>query len=146
MRKEPNLIMKCFRVMYFFHKKRIPLLPKALQWLIRITCSADIPINVTIGKGTVLKHNGLGVVIHEKAIIGENVIIMQNVTIGGRNGRGAPTIRNNVFIGSGACILGDIVIEENVMIGANAVVIKDVPANAVVGGVPGKIIKFSDGE
>ncbi|PRD46813.1 serine O-acetyltransferase [Sphingobacterium haloxyli] len=142
--KEPNLIMKCIRVMYTLYKKKVPAIPKVIQWFIRVTCSADIPPNVKIGKGTVLKHNGLGVVLHEKAVIGENVTIMHNVTIGGRNGRGAPTIENNVFIGSGACILGNINIGENAMIGANAVVIKDVLANTVVGGVPSKFIKSCD--
>lgn len=142
--KEPNLIMKCIRLMALLKRNNIPLLPKVIQWFIRITCSADIPVNIYIGENTVLKHNGLGVVLHEKAIIGENVTIMQNVTIGGRNGRGAPRIDNNVFIGSGACVLGDIIIGKNSMIGANAVVINDVPENAVVGGIPAKVLKYND--
>ncbi len=130
--------------MALLKRNKIPLLPKVIQWFIRITCSADIPVNIYIGENTVLKHNGLGVVLHEKAIIGENVTIMQNVTIGGRNGRGAPRIDNNVFIGSGACVLGDIIIGKNSMIGANAVVINDVPENAVVGGIPAKVLKYND--
>lgn len=141
---EPNLIMKCIRLMQFFCNKKIPLLPKIIQWFIRITCSADIPVNISIGRGTVLKHNGLGVVFHEKALIGSNVTIMQHVTLGGRNGRGAPIISDNVFIGTGACILGGVRIGRNAMIGANAVVISDVPDNAVVGGIPSKILKYLD--
>ncbi|WP_418359207.1 serine O-acetyltransferase [Sphingobacterium detergens] len=140
-----NLIMKCIGIMRLLKRKKIPILPKIVQWFIRITCSADIPINISIGKGSILKHNGLGVVLHEKAMIGENVVIMQNVTIGGRNGRGAPVIEDNVFIGAGACVLGDIVIGKNSSIGANAVVLKTVPENAVVVGVPGKIIKILEG-
>lgn len=128
--------------MQFLKRKGIPILPKITQWYIRITCSADIPINISIGKGSVLKHNGLGVVLHEKALIGENVVIMQNVTIGGRNGRGAPIIEDNVFIGAGACVLGGIVVGKNVSIGANAVVLKSVPENAVIVGVPGKVVKI----
>lgn len=143
---EPNLIMKSIRLMQFFQNKKIPLLPKVIQWFIRITCSADIPINISIGKGTVLKHNGLGVVFHEKALIGNHVTIMQHVTLGGRNGRGAPVIGDRVFIGTGACILGGIIIGKNAMIGANAVVITDVPDNAVVGGIPSKILKYLDEE
>lgn len=130
--------------MFFFYSKKVPLLPKIIQWFIRITCSADIPVNISIGKNTVLKHNGLGIVFHEKAIIGENVTIMQHVTLGGRNGRGAPIISDGVFIGTGACILGGVKIGKNAMIGANAVVITDVPDNAVVGGIPSKILKYLD--
>ncbi|MBK1897725.1 serine O-acetyltransferase [Chryseobacterium paridis] len=141
---EPNLIMKSIRLMQFLYNKKIPLLPKIVQWFIRITCSADIPVNISIGKGTVLKHNGLGVVFHEKALIGSNVTIMQNVTLGGRNGRGAPVIGDNVFIGTGACVLGGIIIGKDAMIGANAVVINDVPDKAVVGGIPAKIIRIDD--
>ena len=141
---EPNLIMKCIRLMQFLNRNKIPILPKVVQWFIRISCSADIPVNIQIGKNSVLKHNGLGVVLHEKASIAENVIIMQNVTIGGRNGRGTPRIENNVFIGSGACVLGDITIGANAMIGANAVVIKNVPENAVVGGIPATVLKYNN--
>lgn len=141
---EPNLVMKLIRLMNFFYSKKTPFLPKIIQWLIRIFCSADIPIGIKMGKNSILKHNGLGVVLHEKALIGENVTIMQNVTIGGRNGRGAPAIKDNVFIGVGACVLGNITIGENSMIGANAVVLKDIPKNVVVGGVPAKIIKELD--
>ncbi len=140
---EPNLIMKCIRIMQKLKRNRIPLLPKVVQWFIRISCSADIPLEIIIGKKSVLKHNGLGVVIHERAIIKDNVVIMQNVTIGGRNGRGAPVIEDNVFIGAGACILGDINIGKNASIGANAVVISTVPENAVVVGIPGKVVKIA---
>lgn len=139
---EPNLIMKSIRLMQKLRQKHIPVLPKIIQWFIRITCSADIPLDIKIGQNSVLKHNGLGVVLHEKALIGRDVILMQNVTIGGRNGRGAPTIEDNVFIGAGACILGDIVVGENSSIGANAVVLSSVPKNAVVVGIPGKVVKI----
>lgn len=141
---EPNLIMKSIRFMQRMRRNRIPLIPKFIQWFIRITCSADIPIDIKIGQNSVLKHNGLGVVLHEKTIIGNNVVIMQNVTMGGRNGRGAPIIEDNVFIGAGACILGEILIGANSMIGANAVVINDVASNTVVGGIPAKKLKNID--
>ncbi|MEN5380480.1 serine O-acetyltransferase [Sphingobacterium kitahiroshimense] len=141
--KEPNLIMKCIRLMEFLKRNKIPILPKVVQWFIRITCSADIPVNIQIGSNTVLKHNGLGVVLHEKAIIGENVTIMQNVTIGGRNGRGAPKIEDNVFIGAGACVLGNITVGKNSSIGANAVVINNFPENSVIVGIPGRVVKYA---
>lgn len=145
MSKESNMLMKFIKIMNFFYEKKIPLLPKLFLWMIRILFSADIPLGIKIGKGSIIKHNGLGVVLHNKCVIGENVTIMQNVTIGGRNGRGAPILENNVFVGVGACILGNVIIGENSMIGANAVVIKDVPKNVVVGGIPAKIIKEING-
>lgn len=130
--------------MTYLNQKKVPLCPKIVLWFIRIVFSCEIPVNVKIGKRTILKHNGLGVVIHEHAIIGEDVVIMQNVTIGGRNGRGAPTIGNNVFIGVGACILGNVKVGNYSSIGANAVVIMDIPDHAVAVGVPAKVIKINN--
>lgn len=72
--------------------------------------------------------------------IGSNFKCKHNVTLGD-NGHGIPTIGNNVFVGVGACILGNVVVGNNVIVGANAVVTKDVPDNCVVGGIPAKIIK-----
>ena len=94
-----------------------------------------------MGKGIYLGHNGLGCVIHERAVIGENTKIYQNVTIGGRGQSGCPAIGKNVFIGCGACILGGITIGDNANIGSNAVAIIDVPEGCTAVGVPAKIIK-----
>lgn len=110
----------------------------------RIIFTCDIPARVYIPKSTGLRHQGLGVVIHPCTIIGENVVIRQNVSIGtnakpGQSGL-APKIGNNVMIGAGACILGPITIGNNVSIGANAVVLCDVPDNSVAVGIPAKII------
>lgn len=74
--------------------------------------------------------------------IGENFTAMHSVTIGKKSG-GLPSIGNNVFIGCGACILGNISIGNNVKIGANAVVLKDVPDNSTVIGNPGHIVKLN---
>lgn len=135
--------MKFFRLMEFLYSKRVPVFPGLIMRVIRILYSCDLPYNLKLGQGVILKHNGLGVVIHPKAIIGENVQIYQNVSIAGRNNRGTPIIGNNVFIGAGACILGGINIGDNVSIGANSVVLSDIPNNATVVGVPGKIIKIN---
>lgn len=132
--------------MEFTHIKRIPLVPKIVQWIIRVICSADIPLNVRFGANSILKHNGLGVVLHEKVIIGDNVTIMHNVTLGGRNGRGAPIIEDGAFIGVGACVLGDIVVGRNSLVGANAVVINNVPENSIVGGIPARVLKSRNGK
>ena len=94
-----------------------------------------------IGKGTKFHHHALGCTVHPLATIGENCVIFTNVTIGrkwtnGKTGGGLPQIGNNVVIGAGAVLLGDIKIGDNAIIGANAVVLKDVPKNSIAVGVP----------
>lgn len=101
-----------------------------------------------IGKGFYIGHFGT-IVVHSSAVIGDNVNISQGVTIGATNRgnrQGIPTIGNQVYIGPGAKIIGKITVGNNVAIGANAVVTKDVPDNAVVAGVPAKIISMQGGE
>ena len=91
---------------------------------------------------TKLPHQGLGVVMHPGTLIGENCIIYQHTTFGQAHGSkadGAPTIGNNVMVGAGAVILGNVRIGNNVVIGANAVVLKDIPDNVLVAGVPAEI-------
>jgi len=105
---------------------------------IEIPFSIEIPFAVKIGAGLRLIHIH-GIVIHQSAIIGENCTIFHQVTIGTNEHRitynQAPRIGNNVYIGAGAKIIGDITIGNNVKIGANAVVTKDVPDNVVVVGI-----------
>lgn len=139
---EKNSLMKLIRAMNYFHEKKYKLLAGLIMRFVRIIYSCDIPPGVQIGKKVIFKHNGLGVVIHPASIIGDYTQIYQNVSIAGRHQRGVPQIGVNVFIGAGACILGGIKIGKNVIIGANCVVLSDIPDNAVVAGVPGKIIKF----
>lgn len=102
----------------------------------------EIHPGAVIGKNLFIDH-GFGVVIGETSIIGDNVIIYQGVTLGGTGkdtGKRHPNIGNNVFIGAGAKILGNITIGNNVKIGANAVVLKDVPDNVTAVGVPSQIV------
>ncbi|MEW4220647.1 serine O-acetyltransferase [Rossellomorea marisflavi] len=102
--------------------------------------NSEIHYPTKIGKNIILPHGGKGVIISSKAIIGDDVTIYQQVTIGTIDLGGiAPRIGNNVFIGAGAKILGPIVIGDGAKIGANAVVIKDVPANSTAVGVPAKL-------
>jgi serine O-acetyltransferase len=122
-------------------KRNIPFIPRLIQRCIRVIFSCEIPSTTSIGKGTVFVHNGLGVVVHGHAKIGENCRIYQNVTIGGRHNRGCPIIGDGVFIGAGACVLGGVRIGDGAMIGANAVVISDVPPKTVVGGIPAEVLK-----
>ena len=104
---------------------------------------ADIHPGATIGKSFFIDH-ATGVVIGETAIIGDHVIIYQGVTLGGvssSKGKRHPTIGNNVVIGTGAIVLGNITIGNNVRIGAGSVVLKDIPDDSTVVGVPGEIVK-----
>lgn len=108
----------------------------------------SIPYSTQIGKGLYIGHSG-GIVVNSKAIIGNNVNISHGVTIG-KSGRGeksgVPIIGNNCYLGPGSVIIGKIKISNNVAIGANAVVTKNVPENAVIVGVPGKIISMDGAE
>ena len=136
-------IMSLYRVSNRLYKAKIPLLPGIISKIIRIAYSAEIPPSCTLEKGVELAHGGLGVVIHHNTTIGKNSKIYQNVTIGGREGRGNPRIGNNVYIGTGASILGGITIGDNAKIGANAVVLNDIPKDAVAVGIPAKVIKIN---
>jgi len=111
-----------------------------LQRLVSTITTVELPRRVSIGKDMHIIHP-LSIVIHPKTIIGDNVGIMHEVTLGSRGTYAAPVIGNNVFIGAGAKILGEITIGDNVDIGANSVVLTDVPPNCLVVGVPGRIIK-----
>ena len=103
--------------------------------------SCDVPLNTKIGLGFNMPH-ATGIVIHPYSVLGENCMVMQNVTIGGRGtGKGYPIIGRGVDIGPGACVLGGITVGDGAQIGANAVVIADVPPRAVAAGVPARIIK-----
>jgi len=125
---------------------RIFLFP--IAWLIyyhyQIKFGISISYKMRIGRGLYIGHHG-GIVTNEKAVIGENCNLSHGVTIGvTRRGKkeGFPQIGNNVYIGPGAKIIGKIIIGDNVAIGANCVATKDVPENAVVVGVPGKVISM----
>ena len=122
------------------------LMGKLLGYINMVVYSNAVSIEANIGNSTEFKHHGLGCVVHSRTTIGENCIIFQNVTIGCKFKNGisdgkVPTIGNNVMIGAGAVVLGDITIGDNSIIGANAVVIEDVPCDSIAIGVPAKIIK-----
>jgi len=131
------------RVAHFFYKLHLYFLARLLSQISRHITGIEIHPGAKIGKRFFIDH-GLGVVIGETSIIGDDVLLYQGVTLGGtglEKGKRHPTIGNNVVIGGGAKILGNITIGDNSYIGANAVVIKDVPPNSTVVGVPGRITK-----
>jgi serine O-acetyltransferase len=106
-----------------------------------VVAQAEVPLNVEIGGGLLMTHPN-GVVIHPKARIGPNCLIMQQVTIGQNRGKhqNLPVIGGHVDIGPGAKVLGGITIGDHAQIGANAVVLQDVPPWAVVVGIPARVI------
>lgn len=126
------------------HRHKIPLVPLMVKFLIRLLFNSSVDPSTEIGEGTTFGYSGIGVVIHKNAVIGKNVIIGQGITIGGNGGNIVPVIEDNVYIGPGARIIGPVVVGKNSIIGVNAVVIKDVPKNAVVAGVPARILRFQD--
>jgi|SRR5690554_1189632 len=94
-----------------------------------------------IGEGLTFVHFS-SIVINYQAVIGKNCTIFNGVTIGSVRGKGVPTIGDNVVIATGAKILGNVTVGNNVMIGANAVVVNDVPDEAVVGGIPARVLNM----
>lgn len=117
---------------------------RCIEILYNVLCGNGISAQAQIGKGTVFYHHGVGCVVHELCTIGENCRIFGNVTLGCKWAENKhpglpPRIGNNVMIGAGAVILGDISVGDNSIIGANAVVLEDVPENAIAVGVPAVI-------
>jgi serine O-acetyltransferase len=124
---------------------------RALLWLIYRTAyrfcrniyGIELPYTATVGRGVVIEHQG-GIVIHGSSIIGDHCIVRQNCTLGIRTLEAlsdAPILMKGVSLGAGAVVLGRVTIGEYAMVGANAVVLHDVPARAVVVGVPAQIVR-----
>lgn len=131
------------RIAHRLFRWHIPFLPRLISQVSRTITGIEIHPAAKIGKGFFIDH-GMGVVIGETAIIGDNVTLFQGVTLGGtgkERGKRHPTLGNNVVAGTGAKILGNITIGDNVLVGANAVVIKSVPPDSTVVGIPGRITK-----
>ena len=127
---------------HFCGKHHLSFLAWIIRAIMRWLFSCDIPYKAEIGKHTRFPHYALGVVIHKEAVIGNDCVIEQNVTIGGRSGiMSVPRIGDHVLIGAGAAILGPVIIGDYAKIGAGAVVLKDVPAYATAVGVPARIIE-----
>jgi serine O-acetyltransferase len=115
---------------------------RAVEKLIFLIFNSYVPSAAEIGPRTQLAYGGIGVVIHARSRIGADVLISQQVTIGGRSRfYDVPVIGDRCFLGPGSRILGPIELGEGSIVGANAVVIHDVPAFAVVAGVPARILR-----
>jgi len=132
-----------YRVANYLYRHRLFFIARLISQIARGLTGIEIHPGAKIGKRFFIDH-GMGVVIGETSIIGDDVLLYQGATLGGtglEKGKRHPTIGNNVVIGGGAKVLGNITIGDNSYIGANAVVIKDVPPNSTVVGVPGRITR-----
>ncbi|HAG85618.1 MAG TPA: serine O-acetyltransferase [Cyanobacteria bacterium UBA11162] len=130
------------RFCHWLHDIGIPFIPRLISQFSRFLTGIEIHPGATIGKGVFIDH-GMGVVIGETAIVGDYCLIYQGVTLGGTGkecGKRHPTLGENVVVGGGAKVLGNIQIGNNVRIGAGSVVLRDVPSDCTVVGVPGRIV------
>ena len=132
-----------YRISHRLLKMHMHFLARWISQLGRFFTGIEIHPGAEIGASLFIDH-GMGVVIGETTIIGDNVTLYQGVTLGGtgkEKGKRHPTLGDNIVVGAGAKVLGNITIGDNSYIGSNAVVIKDVPPNSTVVGVPGRITK-----
>jgi len=130
------------RIAHWFYKKGLRFIPRFISAVGMFLTMIDIHPGATIGRRVFIDH-GVGVVIGETAVVGDDVIIYQQVTLGGvrtSKDKRHPTIGNNVVIGAGAKVLGNINIGDGAKIGANSVVVKDVPMMATAIGIPARVI------
>ncbi|HET9305100.1 MAG TPA: serine O-acetyltransferase [Candidatus Sulfotelmatobacter sp.] len=136
-----------YRINHWLWNRRLFLLGRWLSQVARLLTGIEIHPGAKIGRRFFIDH-GMGVVIGETSIVGDDVTLYQGVTLGGtgkEHGKRHPTIEDNVVIGGGAKILGNIVIGKNCRIGAGSVVLRNVPEHSTVVGVPGHII-FREGK
>ena len=131
------------RIAHWLYKKGLRFIPRFISAIGLFLTTIDIHPAATLGRRVFIDH-GVGVVIGETAILGNDVIVYQQVTLGGvstSKGKRHPTLENGVVIGAGAKILGNITIGENSKVGANSVVVKDVPADSTAVGIPARVLK-----
>ncbi len=131
------------RISHCLYKAHFKGLARAVSQLVRFFTGVEIHPGARIGKGLFIDH-GMGVVIGETTIIGDNCTIYQGVTLGGtgkEKGKRHPTLGNNVMVGSGAKVLGPFTVGDNSKIAAGAVVLNEVPPGSTCVGVPARIVK-----
>jgi len=136
-----------YRINHWLWEHRFLLLARWLSQVARFLTGIEIHPGAKIGRRFFIDH-GLGVVIGETAVVGNDVTLYQGVTLGGtgkEHGKRHPTIEDNVVIGGGAKVLGNITVARNCRVGAGSVVLRSVPEHSTVVGVPGHII-FRNGE
>lgn len=143
------LLYPCFRAMFWYriahrlYRKKRYFLARFLSIRAARRTGIEIHPGAVIGENFFIDH-GMGVVIGETTVIGNNVTVYQGVTLGGtgkEHGKRHPTIEDNVMISAGAKVLGSITVGNNSKIGAGSIVLKDVPSNSTVVGIPGRVVK-----
>lgn len=130
------------RIAHRLNRWHLPFIPRLISHIARFLTGIEIHPGATIGRGVFIDH-GMGVVIGETAIVGNYALIYQGVTLGGtgkESGKRHPTLGENVVVGAGAKVLGNLQIGDNVRIGAGSVVLRDVPSDCTVVGIPGRIV------
>ncbi len=130
------------RFAHWLFLMRIPLIPRLISHISRFITGIEIHPGAQIGQGVFIDH-GMGVVIGETAIVGDRSLIYQGVTLGGtgkETGKRHPTLGENVVVGAGAKVLGNLQIGDNVRIGAGSVVLRNVPSDCTVVGIPGRVV------
>ena len=130
------------RFAHFLYTCKLPFIPRFISHLARFLTGIEIHPGAQIGKGIFIDH-GMGVVIGETAILGDYCLIYQGVTLGGtgkESGKRHPTLGDDVVVGAGAKVLGNLNIGDRVRIGAGSVVLRDVPADCTVVGIPGRVV------
>jgi L-malate glycosyltransferase len=136
---DPTTYYRISRWLFVHH---IPVLPSVVKVFSEMLFHCELPYTADIGRGFRVAHRGFGIVVHKRAVLGRNVVILPGVTIGGRNNRyEVPRIGDDVYIGPGAKILGDVTIGNGAVIGANAVVVHSVPSRTVAAGIPARILR-----
>lgn len=136
-----------YRMAHWLHKRGLVLIPRIISQIARLLTGVEIHPAAKIGDRVFIDH-GMGIVIGETAEVGDNVTLYQGVTLGGtgkEKGKRHPTVGHNVVIGTGARILGPIIIGDYAKIGAGSVVLNNVPTHTTVVGVPGRVVIY-DGE
>ena len=132
-------------ISHFLYKKNLLFLARLISQIARFLTGIEIHPGATLGAGILIDH-GMGVVIGETAELGDRITIYHGTTLGGtgkEKGKRHPTVGDNVVIGAGSKVLGNIKIGSNSKIGANSVVLDDVPEGATVVGIPGKVVKIN---
>jgi serine O-acetyltransferase len=127
---------------------RVPLLPRLLSHLTRFFTGIEIHPGATIGRRVFIDH-GMGVVIGETAVVGDDCLIYQGVTLGGTSlskGKRHPTLEEHVVVGSGAKVLGDITLGHHSRVGSGSVVVKSAPPRSTIVGIPGRVLEEGEAE
>jgi serine O-acetyltransferase len=133
----------CHRLAHRLWRWRVPLLPRLLSHLSRFFTGIEIHPGATIGRRVFIDH-GMGVVIGETTVVGDDCLIYQGVTLGGTStsrGKRHPTLEEHVVVGSGAKVLGNIVIGHHSRVGSGSVVVKSAPPHSTIVGIPGRAIE-----